>query len=92
MTLSVLGFKLLLLYVVVFFEVACRMNGPINRVDRSVSVLKKIGSAPDNDHVDAGSAVLVGFMWELTMEVYSLRGNFDAEQRLQRNVTNLIRE
>jgi len=68
------------------------MSVPINRVDRSVAVLKKIGSVPDSDHVNGRPEVLVGFMWELTMEVYSLRGNFDAEQRLQRNITKLIRQ
>ena len=66
------------------------MTEPINRVDRSIGVLKNADSAPDNDLVDAPPEVLIGFMWELTKEVYSLRGNFDAEQRLQRNITNLI--
>ena len=67
------------------------MNEPINRVDRSIAVLKNSDSAPDNDLVDAPPEVLVGFIWELTKEIYSLRGNFDAEQRLQRNITKLIR-
>ena len=68
------------------------MNVSINTVDRSVSVLKNAGSKPDNGLVDAPPEILVGFMWELTKEVYSLKGNFDAEQRLQRNITNLIRQ
>ncbi len=68
------------------------MNESINTVDRSVSVLTSAGSPPDNDLVDAPPEVLVGFMWELTKEVYSLRGDFDAEQRLQRNITNLVRQ
>ena len=68
------------------------MNESINRVDRSVGVLKNADSPPDSDLVDAPPEVLLGFMWELTKEVYSLRGNFDAEQRLQRNITNLIRQ
>ena len=61
----------------------------INMVDRSVVSLKQ-SDQPDSDLVDAPPEVLLGFMWELTAEVYSLRGDFDAEQRLQRNVTNLI--
>ena len=64
-------------------------NKTINTVDRGVGVLKQAGS-PDNDFVVAPPEVLLGFMWELTAEIYSLRGDFDAEQRLQRNVTNLI--
>ena len=67
------------------------MSDSIDRVDRSVSVLKNAESAPDNDIVDGKGEVLLGFIWELTKEVYSLKGNFDAEQRLQRNITNLIR-
>ena len=67
------------------------MSDSIDRVDRRVSVLKNAESAPDNDIVDGKGEVLLGFIWELTKEVYSLRGNFDAEQRLQRNITNLIR-
>ena len=62
----------------------------INMVDRSVGVLKQAGE-PDRDFVDASPEVLLGFMWELTAEIYSLKGDFDAEQRLQRNVTNLIK-
>lgn len=61
----------------------------INTVDRGVASLKQ-ADQPDSDLVDAPPEVLLGFMWELTAEVYSLRGDFDAEQRLQRNVTNLI--
>jgi hypothetical protein len=68
-----------------------KMTKSINRVDRSIGVLKNADSAPDNDLVKAPPEVLIGFMWELTKEAYSLRGNFDAEQRLQRNITNLIR-
>lgn len=61
----------------------------INIVNRGVVSLKQ-ADQPDSDLVDAPPEVLLGFMWELTAEVYSLRGDFDAEQRLQRNVTNLI--
>ena len=75
-----------------FAEMSVKMSVSINSVDRSVSVLKDIGSSPDNDLVDASPEDLVGFMWELTKEVYSLKGDFDAEQRLQRNITNLIRQ
>ena len=68
------------------------MNDRINKVNRSVSVLTSVDSASDNDLVDARPEVLVSFMWDLTKEVYSLRGDFHAEQRLQRNITNLIRQ
>lgn len=66
------------------------MNEHINRVDRSIGVLKNIDEL-DNDIVNARPQDMIGFIWELTKEVYSLRGDFDAEQRLQRNITKLIR-
>lgn len=68
------------------------MDKSINRVDRSVGVLKNDDSMPDNDFVDAPPEVLVGFIWELTSEICSLSGSFDPDQRLQRNVTKLIRQ
>lgn len=33
----------------------------------------------------------IGMIWELTVEIVSLGGKLDAEQRLQRHVTRLIR-
>ena len=68
------------------------MDDSINKVDRKVGVLKNSDAAPDNDFVDATPSDMISFIWELTKEVYSLRSNFDAEQRLQRNITNLIRQ
>jgi hypothetical protein len=65
-------------------------DNSLNSLDRSTSVLKKSGD-PDSQLVDASPQLLLDFMWELTAEIYSLNGNFDAQQRLQRNVTNLIR-
>jgi len=34
----------------------------------------------------------ISFVWDLTAEMWSLKGGNDAEQRLQRNVTKLIRQ
>ena len=41
---------------------------------------------------DISPAERVSFMWELTAELWSLRKSPDAKRRLQRNVTNLIRQ
>lgn len=53
--------------------------------------LKKM-TREDDSFVKATPAERVSFIWELTKELWSLRNRQDAEQRLQRNVTNLIRQ
>lgn len=60
---------------------------PINRVDRSKVVLLK--NHIENDFVDASPAECVGFMWELTKEVWSLNGSKDAERSIQKHITFL---
>jgi hypothetical protein len=61
------------------------------KVDRSVTVLKKLTKREDL-LAKASPAELVAFMWELTAEIWSLRGDENVERRLQRNVTNLIKQ
>ena len=62
----------------------------INRVDKSKAVLKH--KFEEDDFVDASPAECVGFMWELTREVWALSGSKDAERRLQRHITALHRQ
>ena len=64
---------------------------PINKLDRTKAVLKKMTESSE-EATDYSPAELFGFMWELTQEIYSLQGDFDVEQRLQRNVTNFVRQ
>jgi len=60
------------------------------RVERERVKLVKM--AEDDDYVDASPAERVSFVWELTAEMWSLRGDRCAERRLQRDVTNLVRQ
>jgi len=53
--------------------------------------LRKMTDA-DDAYVEASPAERVGFVWEITRELWSLRSGQDAERRLQRNVANLIRQ
>ncbi len=46
----------------------------------------------DEAYVKASPAERVAFMWELTAEIWSLRGSEYVERRLPRNVTNLTRK
>ena len=61
------------------------------RVDRNKTYL---GKEPKNDegYMAASPAERVSFMWELTAEVWSLRKSPYVERRLQRNITNLIKQ
>ena len=61
----------------------------INKVDRNVA--KITNNSKDEVFVNAPASQLVGFVWQLTAEIFSLRG-IDAQQRLQRNVANLNRQ
>jgi len=65
-----------------------REKNEINMIDRSQAVLIK-GKTQTSDFVDATPSRRVAMVWELTQELWSLAGNKDAQQRLQRNVAAL---
>ena len=60
------------------------------KVIRNHATLKKI-TKQDDCYVDASPRERVSFIWPLTAELWSLKDKQNVEQRLQRNVTNLIR-
>ena len=60
------------------------------KVIRSQATLKKV-SKEDDSFVRASAAERVSFIWELTAELWSLKGSEYVERRLPRNVTNLTR-
>lgn len=61
------------------------------KVNRGKVYIGKI-SENDEDFVGASPAERVSFMWELTAELWSLRKLPYVERRLQRNITNLIKQ
>lgn len=61
------------------------------RVDRNHTVLKKM-TKQDDCYVDASPQERIATIWEITSELWSLRDKQHAERRLQRNVTNIIRQ
>ena len=61
------------------------------RMRRNKTYLGKI-SKDDEGFVEISPAERISFMWELTAELWSLRSSSYVEQRLQRNVTNLIKQ
>jgi hypothetical protein len=46
----------------------------------------------DDAYVEASPAERVGFVWEISKELWSLRNSRDAERRLQRDVAALVRQ
>jgi hypothetical protein len=63
----------------------------VHLVDRGKAVLT-CGEDKSSDFVNLPSAECVEIVWELTRELWSLTGNSNAEQRLQRNVAALKRQ
>ena len=58
---------------------------------RGQAKLKKL-SNQEGGFVNAPPAERVSFIWELTAELWSLKEQGSAERRLQRDVTNLIKQ
>jgi hypothetical protein len=61
------------------------------KVDKKRALLKKI-SKEDDSFVKASPEELVSFMWELTSELWSLKGSIYVERRLQRDIAVLIKQ
>ena len=53
-----------------------------------------IGKQPKNDNgfTKISPAERVSYMWELTAELWSLRKSPYVKRRLQRNITNLVKQ
>ena len=60
------------------------------RLQKDVVRVRKLTDEED-DYVDAPPAERLNMVWELTAELWSLRGQDCAQQRLQRHVASLVR-
>jgi hypothetical protein len=61
------------------------------KVNRNKTYLGKVAKN-DEGFVEMSSAERISFMWELTAELWSLRKSIYVKRRLQRNITNLIKQ
>ena len=61
------------------------------KVNRNKIYIGKV-SKNDAGFAKISPAERISFMWELTAELWSLRKSPYVERRLQRNVTNLIKQ
>ncbi len=60
-------------------------------LDRSVTKLDRLGNDENDGYVEADPSTRFGMVWELTLDAWAFMGKKDAEQRLQRDVTHLVR-
>jgi hypothetical protein len=60
-------------------------------MEKSQTRVSRMSDAPRNDVVPGTPAYRIGLVWPLTLEATSLSKSHDAERRLQRTVTRLIR-
>ena len=60
------------------------------KVIRNYTKLKKM-TKQDDSYVNASPQERISVIWEITAELWSLKDRQFAEQRLQRNVTKLIK-
>jgi len=61
------------------------------KVIRNQTKLIKVSKEEDT-YVNAPAAERISFIWELTAEIWSLKGSENVKQRLPRNVINLTRQ
>jgi len=61
------------------------------RVERKVTRLLRRGQERVERPSPLPPAELIGMVWELTKEAYSLAGDFEPEDRLQRHIVRLER-
>jgi hypothetical protein len=60
-------------------------------MDRKHTAIHRMPDHRDDDFVPGTAADRLGLVWTLTQEITSLSKKHDAQQRLQRHVTRLIR-
>ena len=61
------------------------------KVNKNHVSLKRLSKREDS-FAKASPQELLSFIWELTAELWSLKGPAYVERRLQRNVANLIKQ
>ncbi|MHC4872152.1 MAG: hypothetical protein ACYTFY_09935 [Planctomycetota bacterium] len=61
------------------------------KIDKSKVRISKLSDHTQEEKSDLPAEELVSHVWELTKEVYSFTGEFDAESRLQRDVVSFKR-
>ena len=66
-------------------------NGIFQMMNRKHTAIFRISDRRDEDFVPGTPADRISLVWPLTREIASLSKKHDAERRLQRHVTSLVR-
>ena len=61
------------------------------KVDRSVTSLASMKDCQDDGYVEGDPAARISLVWEITQDTWAFMKEGHAQQRLQRDVTHLIR-
>ena len=61
------------------------------KLNRNIVKKLKMSEDLDDGYVEATTGERFVMVWEITRDLWSFGGNGDAERRLQRDVTTLIR-
>jgi len=61
------------------------------KINKNITILKRT-SKDDDPFVDLPPQERISAIWEITAEIWSLRGRHNVKRRLQRDVTHLIRQ
>ena len=68
-----------------------RQKEYFDSMNRTHTALYRISDRRDDDFVPGTSAERISLVWPLTREIVSLSKMHDAERRLQRHITRLVR-
>lgn len=61
------------------------------KVDRSVTSLANMKDCHDDGYVEGDPATRISLVWEITQDTWAFMKEGNAQRRLQRDVTHLIR-
>ena len=61
------------------------------KVNRNIVSLIKKGQEKEFERIEGDGGYLLGLVWEITKDAWAFHGGVDAEQRLQRHVTKIVR-
>ncbi len=62
------------------------------KISRNKTRLMRMRDDDGNPFVPGTPQERIGLIWELTVELWSLKGENIAERRLQRHITNIVRK
>jgi len=61
------------------------------KMDRTRVRVRRRGDGSRDERPELTPEELVGMIWELTVEAYSLAGSFDPDAKMRRDVVRVIR-